>query len=164
MKKLIPISLFAIAAFCGCGDDYIVDTIYPEYKIGAYYYESSSQKKTDTLYLMYKDYDLEDSDKHYWEIIHCTYVNVSNGVKYIIGYEKTNFWLSVVFDNKQFFYEQDSTAQKMTVNEHTYKDVYRFFLNDVDTAIVAHTFYISPKNGILKYQYDDDEYILLTNK
>lgn len=52
----------------------------------------------------------------------------------------------------------------MTVNEHTYKDVYRFFLNDVDTAIVANTFYISPKNGILKYQYDDDEYILLTNK
>ena len=53
MKKLIPISLFAIAAFCGCGDDYIVDSIYPEYKIGAYYYESSSLKKTDTLYLMY---------------------------------------------------------------------------------------------------------------
>lgn len=103
MKKLIPISLFAIAALCGCGDDYIVDTIYPEYKIGAYYYESSSQKKTDTLYLMYKDYDLEDSDKHYWEIIHCTYVNVSNGVKYIIGYEKPIFGCRLFSITNNFF-------------------------------------------------------------
>lgn len=155
--------VFAIMFLYSCEHYYdISKSIDPEFNAGdVFFYESNLTAAIDTMYVMKKKYEVEDSDKTYhYESLSCVIINMNKNIKYEIQYSGNDFSLYVIEGENVFMYDEYDSCLDLTLNGAKYKNV--FLLTNADNIInVPDTLFFSPKKGILKYSVDNEKYNLI---
>lgn len=168
MKKLFPIILLVLPAFCSC-EKYndLPNVEFPNYNAGdVYYYTSQSSGQKDTLYVVRKNINVEaettkESGTKYYESGDYLFVNISTNVKFIIHESYGGFGEMSLEINGETIDMQKVDMVDVVVNKKKTKNVFLMSQNAVDTLNAPMLVYFSPKHGILKYvTADNDEYIV----
>lgn len=166
MKKLFPITLLVLTAFCGCKEfNNIPDGERPKFNTGdVFYYTSQTSGHKDTLCVMHKnmrpeideDYKESNYDKYY-ERADYVFVNVSTKVKFFIHQDYCGLGSVKVMIGGETYTMNEEGQIDLKIDKRSLYDVYVLSQDDIDTLNMPKTVYYSLRYGIVKYENADFE-------
>ena len=176
MKKFIPISLFALVAFCGCEVDWSLDWSFdgtyhdlsedqrPIFKEGdTFYYYSEQTGLYDTLTIRKISYEYWDSDKKEYQKATIQYKNNNENILFsysatkpcILNAEYRADTLRVLYSIRSIRFGEYEKEFDIQINNKNYKAYNLYNSSDYSNPSAPYCFTYSFKYGLLEYTYEN---------
>ncbi len=176
MKKIFPLFLIVLTAFCGCDGymHYLPEYEKPKFHVGdTFYYYSEQTHLTDTLWVDYLHYGLSPHDADDYETVcYGCYIKTNKPVKNLIQFDYS-YWpddgfrlFSCASDSSSMVYSlfmQGDDGIKIGGRVYDYELILPKDTICGNVELLPNSIFISFTYGIIGYTYSDSTTYIITN-